>query len=316
MVVVTLLWSVLALWIDGPANRVLAGLLSVGLMLVAIALLVLTLRWRWVLAVTLVPFAAVLVWWLSISPSNDRNWQPDVARPATAEIRGNQVTIHNVRNFSYPSPTSSVERWETRTYDLGRLQSLDLFVSYWGPRAYAHTIVSWTFEGSAPLAISIETRKEKGEDYSALLGFFRQYELYYVVADERDVIGVRAGPRGEQVFLYRLGASPELARKILLDYLKEINRLARKPRWYNALTHNCTTTIRHHAQQVGAGNPFDWRILANGYLDEMAYERSMINTHLPFPLMRERSEITVRARAALARPEFSELIRVGLPERP
>ena len=176
--------------------------------------------------------------------------------------------------------------------------------------------MSWAFQDGQHLAVSIETRKEVGEEYSALLGFFRQYELYYVVADERDVIGVRAGPRQEDVHLYRIRASPAFARAMLLDYLESVNRLARAPQWYNALTHSCTTTIRHHAQAVGAGNPFDWRILANGYIDELGYKRHQINTSIPFAELRRRSDITARARAAGDRKDFSALIRDGLPDRP
>jgi hypothetical protein len=191
-----------------------------------------------------------------------------------------------------------------------------MFLSSWGAPAIAHTISSWEFADGRHLAISIETRKEKGEEYSALLGFFRQFELYYVVADERDVIGVRTGPRGEDVHLYRLRGSPALARALLLDYLREVNQLARRPMWYNALTHNCTTQIRHHVQQITPGNPFDWRILANGYLDELGYRRGQINTSMPFAELRSRSDITARAAAAGDRADFSRLVREGLPDRP
>src|SRR6202035_2568939 len=112
----------------------------------------------------------------------------------------------------------------------------DMFLSYWGPTLIAHTIASWEFDDGRHLAISIETRKERGETYSALRGFFRQYELVYVVADEHDLIGLRTDYRGEQVYLYRLRVSAVPARALLVDYLQEINRLAEHPQWYNALT--------------------------------------------------------------------------------
>ena len=272
-------------------------------------------RW-WGGGAAVVSFVIVLAWWLSIAPSNTRDWQPDVARLPSAVIAGNLVTLRNVRNFSYPSATAVVERWEKRTYDLDAVEGFDMFLSSWGPKLIAHTISSWEFSDGQHLAISIETRKVKGQDYSALLGFFRQYALYYVVADERDVIGVRAGPRGEDVRLYRIRGSPAVARALLLTYLAEVNELARAPRWYNALTHNCTTEIRHHVQQIGAGNPFDWRILANGYIDELGYKRHQIDTSMPFAELRQRSDVTARARAAGDRGDFSRLIREGLPERP
>jgi hypothetical protein len=282
----------------------------------ALLLLVLVRPWWWAGAAAGVPFVVVLAWWLSMPPSNTRDWQPDVARLPSAVIEGNRVTIRNVRNFAYPSPTAMVERWETRTYDLDTIVGFDMFLSTWGAPGIAHTISSWEFSDGQHLAISIETRKEKGEEYSALLGFFRQFELYYVVADERDVIGVRAGPRKEDLHLYRLRGSPAFARALLLDYLGEVNQLDRAPRWYNALTHNCTTQIRHHVEQIAPGNPFDWRILANGYLDRLGYERGQINTSMPFEEVRRRSDVTARARAAGDRGDFSAIIREGLPNRP
>ncbi|HSB70995.1 MAG TPA: DUF4105 domain-containing protein [Candidatus Methylomirabilis sp.] len=306
-------WGALALWFDGPAERWLAGLLAGGFAVGCVALLALVRPFgRGAIAVCLA-LAAVLAWWLAVPPRNDRDWSPDVARLPRATIAGNRVTIENVRDFEYRTETDFTERWETRTYHLDRLRGVDMFLSFWGPTLIAHTIVSWEFDAGPPLAVSIETRKERGESYSALRGFFRQYEVYYVVADERDVIRLRTNYRGERVYLYRLRLRPDRARAILLDYLKEVNYLAEQPRWYNALTHNCTTTIRHHAQQVGADRPWDWRILANGRLDEMGYERGQIDTSLPFPELKARSDITGKAKAADAALDFSNRIREGLP---
>jgi hypothetical protein len=178
----------------------------------------------------------------------------------------------------------------------------------------AHTIASWAFEDGQQLAISIETRKEVGESYSAVLGFFRQFELYYVVADERDLIGVRTNHRGEEVYLYRLRTPVPIARAVLEDYLRAVNGLVEEPRWYNALTHNCTTQIRRHAQQVAAGQPFSWKILVNGYIDELGYDRGTIDTSLPFDELKRRSDVTERARQSGLGPDFSQRIRVGLPD--
>jgi uncharacterized protein DUF4105 len=316
VIVAVAAWSLAAIWIDGPKNRPLAAALCAVVAAGSLLPLIMVRPWWWGSAAAVVPFAIVLAWWLSIAPSNTRNWQPDVARLPSAAIDGHLVTIQNVRDFAYPSPTAVVERWEKRTYDLDQVVGFDMFLSSWGARGIAHTISSWEFSDGRHLAISIETRKEVGEEYSALLGFFRQYELYYAVADERDIIGVRAGPRREDVHLYRIRGSPAFARAMLLDYLESVNRLALAPQWYNALTQNCTTTIRRHAQAVGAGNPFDWRILANSYIDELGYKRHQINTSIPFPELRRRSDITVRAKAAGDRADFSRLIREDLPERP
>lgn len=306
-------WCAAALWVDGPAPRLAAGLLAAGFPLACLALAV----WlrpprRAVLAVGLAVLA-VAAWWLRIPPGNDRNWQRDVARPPTADVSGSRLTVHNVRNFDYRSETDYAERWETRSYDLDALRGLDVFLCYWGPTLIAHTIVSWDFADGGRLAASIETRKEVGESYSAVRGFFRQFEIYYVLADERDVVRLRTNHRGERVFLYRMKISASQARALLLEYVKEVNGLALRPRWYNALSNSCTTAIRHHARRIHAAKPWDWRILANGLADRLSYERGTIDTSLPFEEMRRRSEVTERARAADQAPDFSRRIRLGLP---
>ncbi len=307
-------WAALALWFDGPNSRVLAATLCAAMGLTS---LLLAARVRPVLRgllAAIVPVALVALWWASISPSNSGDWSPDVARTARAAFHGSSVTIENVRNFRYRSETDYDQRWETRTYELNGIRGVDLFMSFWGPTQIAHTIASWDFDDGQHLAISIETRKKKGQSYSAVRGFFRQYELYYVVADERDLIGLRTNYRGEQVYLYHIRASASQARALLVDYLEEANHLAEHPEWYNALMQNCTTTIRGHAQHIGAGRRLDWRLLANGHLDQLLYERGQIDTGVPFGELRARSNITERAKAAGDSADFSARIRQGLPE--
>jgi uncharacterized protein DUF4105 len=314
IVVAAVAWAALALWIDGPSLRVIAGLLAAGLVLVSVVLAALVRPLLRGLVVALFPVIVVALWWTSIPPSNTRDWAPEVARTARATFDGSRVTIQNVRNFSYRSESNYDQRWETRTYDLDAVRGVDLFLSFWGPTQVAHTIVSWDFGSGQHLAISIETRKEKGESYSALRGFFHQYELYYVVADERDLVGLRTNHRGEQVYLYRMRVPPRQARALLVDYLDEVNQLADHPQWYNALTQNCTTTIRGHALNIGAGGALDWRLLANGHLDELLYERGQIDTSLPLADLKARSDITEKAKAADDSPDFSTKIRQGLPD--
>jgi hypothetical protein len=316
MLLLAIAWCAAALWFDGPANRWWAGMFAGGLVIgCCVILLQIRPYWRalWWAGICVV---AVVGWWLLIPPSNDRDWYPEVARQPYAEIDGNQLRIYHLRNFDYQSETDFTEQWETREYDLDKLVGVDLFLSYWGPRKIAHTITSWEFADGSHLAISIETRKEKGESYSAVRGFFRQFEIYYVVADERDVIRLRTNYRGEQVFLYRLNTPPEHAKTILLDYIREINELAEQARWYNALSHNCTSAIRYHAQHVGLARPLDWRIFANGYLDELGYERGSVDRSLPFEELRRRSDITEQAKAADLNMSFYRQIREGLPGRP
>lgn len=309
-------WSSAALWFDGPSNRWLAGTLAGAFALACAALFWRLRRFRIASLSVAGLVAVVLLWWLWIPPRNDRPWQPDVAQPAWAEFSGNQVTLHNVRNFDYRSNDEFTPNWETRAYNLDQVQGFDLFICFWGPRWIAHTIASWEFADGRHLAISIETRKERGEQYSAIRGFFRQFELYYVVADERDVVGLRAAHRGEQVYLYRVRLTPAEARAVLVDYLALVNSLARTPRWYNALTYNCTTAIRQHFSHVGDVRSLHWKILLNGYLDELLYDRHRLATDRPFAELKRASDVTDRARAAAADPAFSARIRVGLPPRP
>ncbi|MEO2167185.1 MAG: DUF4105 domain-containing protein, partial [bacterium] len=220
------LWATAALWIDGPESRTIAGgLVALYLLLSATLLGALPSRRLGLLGFAGL-FVAVLLWWTFLPPSNERAWAPDVARVAVATREGDFLTIHNVRNFHYRSETDFDENWETRTWDLAKIRGVDFVLSYWGSPLIAHTIVSWRFEDEPPLAISIETRKEEGEAYSALLGFFRQFELYYVVADERDVLGIRTHHRGEDVYMYHLAMKPDLARALLLDYVEGFNALA------------------------------------------------------------------------------------------
>jgi len=258
-------------------------------------------------------FATVLVWWLLMPPSNNRNWQPDVALLPWADIQGDKVTIHNIRNCDYRSETDYTVRHYDRIFDLAGLKSLDLALVYWGSPYIAHTMLSFGFEGGGIVCFSVETRKEVGEAYSSIKGFFRQYELTYVVADERDLIRLRTNYRGEQVYLYRLQESADLVRKIFLDYLREVNSLKERPQWYNALSDNCTTSIRSNKAPYNPDSRLDWRIIVNGFLDEMLYERGAIDTSLPFPELKKRSLINERAKKVDKSPDFSELIRVGLP---
>jgi Domain of unknown function (DUF4105) len=261
--------------------------------------------------------ALALAWWVSRRPSNAGDWQPDVARLATARVDSDRATVRNFRDFRYRSASDIDERWEERSLDLTRVDGLDIFVIYWGAPLIAHTILSWSFADGRHLAISVETRKRKGQDYSAIAGFFRQYTLIYVVAEERDVIRLRTEIRGEEVYLYRLvGTTRQAARALLLDYFEAMNAIARRPRWYNALLANCTTIIRERVIHSGGKLPLSWRLFANGYLPELLYERGSIDTSRPFAELKAMSRINDRAKAAGAAHDFSTAIRAGLPMPP
>src|SRR6185436_5801813 len=257
-------WGALALHFAGPPWGV--TILPILWALVALAILAFVQPFGRKAIAFVVASVVLLGWWSTLRPSNDRQWQPDVARPPTAELEGDRLTIHNVRNFDYRSETDFTERWETRTYDLSKIDRLDFFMSYWGSPSIAHTIMSWAFTD-------------------------RQHELYYVVADERDVIRLRTNYRGEQVYLYPLRTPRDRVRKSLLQYVESFDDLAKNPEFYNAGTGNCTTTIRTNMEHMGISMPFDWRYLVNGYLNELLYEQNVIDTSIPLAQQKEANNI-------------------------
>ena len=309
--IVAVAWAFGALYFDFPRIGALAAILFVVILLAAIIFV----RGQLLkLAIVLGASAVVAGWWLTLKPSNDRAWQPDVSQTGWAEINGDEVTIHNVRNCDYRTDTDFTPHWETRTVRLSQITGMDVAINYWGSPWISHPIVSFQFSDGLPLCFSIETRKTVGQKYSALDGLYRQYTLIYVVADERDVIRLRTNYRREDVYLYRTLASPAQARERFLEYIKAMNMLHEHPRWYNEVTANCTTSIRTQ-RSVNERAPWDWRMLINGKADELLYERHAIATGgLPFSELKQRSLIDARARAADDDPNFSHLIREGLPK--
>jgi hypothetical protein len=268
---------------------------------------------RYGVAAFLLLFLIVLGWFFSLKPSNERDWAPEVSRLAWMEIDGDRLTVHNVRNFDYRSETDFTPRWEDRVYDLSKLRSFDAMLVYWGSPAIAHAMVSFGFDDHQFLAVSIETRKEKTESYSTLQGFFRQYELIYVFADERDVVRLRTNFRNEEVYLYRTNVTPSQTRNVLMSYVAGANELKRQAAFYNALTGNCATSVVTRVQVSGVGAEMGWEILLSGYAARQAYANGRLDTRLPFEELHRRSHINASARAAGNGPDFSQKIRAGLP---
>jgi hypothetical protein len=310
------IWGTMALWfmLPGDGTRVffMVGYAVLGVLGLVIGVV------RRKLILALLPFAiafgALLVWWSSVEPSNHRDWQQDVAMLPKAEVEGSLVTLRSIRDFSYRSEIEYTPRWLEKTYDLQQLDTLDLIAVYWMGDAIAHIMLSFGFDGEQ-VAISIETRKEKGEDYSTLAGFFRRYELYYIVGTERDLIGLRTTYRNppEDVYLYRVDAPKGNIRRLFLEYLGEINALHERPEFYNTAMTNCTTNVVMHVRAFQQRVPVSWKILMSGYFPELIYERGSLDQSLPFFELRRKSLINERARAKDDAEEFSRRIRHGLP---
>ena len=309
-------WGALLLEYAGPRNDVAHRALVIGFSLAAVAALIALFvrRWRWrAIGTYAVLCAGLVVLWSSIEPTNERDWQPEVAVLPYATIEGDRVTVHNIRNFDYRSETDFTPAYYDKSFDVRELRSVDLVTSYWTGPAIAHVFVSFGFTGDDHLAISIEVRKPKGEGYSTLKGFFRQYELVYVVADERDIIRLRTNYRRdppEDVYIYRAKASIEVVRRLFLEYMHRINALRTQPEFYNTLTTNCTTNIWTN-DHVNAGRvPLSWKILASGYVPEYLYEQGRLETmDLSFPQLQQRAHVNARAQAADGAADFSRRIR-------
>ena len=315
-------WGGLAIYYSNLPGEWLRKVLAVAFVLFGATLLI----WYFFSAKRILPlfifcaaFLLLVGWWSTIPAMQDRDWAPEYGKLTHATINGDLVTIYNIRNFDYRTETDFTPRYYDKTFDLRQLDSVDVITSYWMGDAIAHVFLSFGFAGKDFLAISIETRRQRHQSYSTVAGFFKQYELFYVVADEQDLIRLRTNYRKdppEDVYLYRTRSPVDNARRLFLDYIREINSLAEQPDFYNALTTNCTTSILTHTRVNQGGQPLSWKVLLSGYVPQYLYERAGIDTSMPFEELKRRSHINAAARAADQATDFSQRIRVGLPNPP
>ena len=309
-------WTALALFYRLPlpeTGRIVAAAFFALFGVATLAALFTRRRWR-AAGLFAVLFAGVLVWWNGITPPANADFVPEDARQVTGRIEGDRLTLTDMRNFTWRSKTDFTESWETRTYDLSKLKTVDLFMSYWAGPEMAHTIVSFGFEGGERIAWSIEARYRVGGEYSPVADAFKTDTLIVIAADERDLIGLRTNVRGEDVHLYRLAVPADHARVFLAGYVEDANALAARPQFYNSITTNCTTAIVRILRLVGASVPTDWRLLVNGYLPGYLYDQKRVDTKLPLEELIERSRVSDRAKAFGVGPGFSEEIRRGVPD--
>jgi hypothetical protein len=305
------LWALAAIYVDCriPWLRIPLAVIYLG---VLIFVVVGTRRYR--ALACLLCFCVVLLWWLSLKPTGEGPWRADVAQQAWVETTGDQIKVHNVRNCDYRSETEYSNCWSDRTYNLSDLRAVDFFFVNWGVRWIGHPILSFDFGNNQHLAFSIEARYRPGQTYSAILGFFRQYELIFIAADERDVIRLRTNYRkDEEVYMYRTNVPVDVARKFLLTYIDYMNHLREHPEWYNAVTKNCTTALDSQlSADLPNAMPWTYRLLLNGTLDQLFYERGRLVTDgLPFPELKQRAHINPFAHTVGESPDFSALIRQG-----
>jgi len=308
------LWTAGAVYVDGPFGMETGNAwLAAGWLAITVAFLAIIQNRRKRTLLWLICVLAVLLPWLNKGPSNDRNWKPDWARTGTAVLQRGALTFHNFRNFDYGVDGSVTERWETRTVHLSNLKGVDYIHDAFGGDLIAHPMLSFDFGPDGRIVLSVETRREQGESFSKLGGFYKMFELQYLWGDERDLVRVRTNVRNEPVYIYRSSLTPEETLFVLLDSVRTLNILNERPRFYNVISANCTTSLLAQTPELRKV-PIDIRMLANGKFDELIYERGGFHANgLAFAELRERAFINPAAQAAHDDPDFSTRVREGRP---
>jgi len=254
-------------------------------------------------------FVLVLVWWLSQKPSHDRNWEPNAAVLPRVTFDGDSVTIENVRNTQYRTLDDYKPTYDTRTYSLSHLRGLDVLICFWGSPWMSHPIFVFDFGLDGRVCISIEVRYRVAQEYNLMRSLYRQQELIYIVLDERDAILRRTKySENQDVYLYRMSVETDRIRQFFDEYCESINSLIDTPRWYHGLTDNCTTSVYAQRKQRTV---WDWRLLVNGRLDRMLYDRGRLDQSLPFEILKRESLVNEIANRA-PDDDFGDYIRTHM----
>ena len=309
-------WGCIALWYQVPGGRALKSASAALWTALSAALMVALWQQRFATAVLgfAAAFGVLLIWWRSLTPCNNRLWAHDVAEMTTGAVSGDRVTLQNVRNFDWHTNTDYTQRWETRSYDVQYLRSVDLILSYWSSRAIAHVLISFGFEGGDHVVFSVEIRRRKGQEFSEVGGFFKEFELSIIAADERDVIRVRTNVRGEDDYLYRIRLPISAMRSLFLAYVNQANSLVEAPRFYNTIKVNCTTLVYHMMSHILGHLPWDYRLLLSGYLPAYLYRVGGLDARYTLEELRAIGRITEPAKKSDRSATFSADIRRGVPE--
>ena len=311
-------WTALALRFQAPGGAVLKScLISLWLVFSVAVLIGLQSEHAALAALSFaLAFVVVLIWWHSLKPSNNRAWADDVALTLSGEVSDDTAILSNVRNFTWRGAGDYTARWETRRYDLRHLCTVDLITSYWDIPGVAHVLISFGFEDGTYLAFSVEIRRQRNEAFSALGGFFKQFELSVIAADERDVVRVRTNLRGEDDYLYRLRLPVPAIRSLFCAYIDQANSLVHTPRFYNTITVNCTMLVYHMMRHILGRLPFSLRLVFTGFLPGYVYSVGGLDQRYTLKQLRTFGRITERARQADGSASFSQDIRAGIPPLP
>jgi len=258
-------------------------------------------------------YGLLLVWWRSLRPSNHRDWTGDVAQTVGGKIDGNVVTLDKVRDFLWRSNDDYTPRWITQSYDLARLRSLDMIVSSWALPSIAHMLISFGFGENEYVVFSVEIRRQKDQVFSEIGGFFKEFELVVIAAQERDIVRLRTNVRREETYLFRMSFEPAVMRALFLAYVAEANALVREPRFYHTITRNCTTVLYRMLKRIVRRLPFSYRVLLSGYMPEYFYGIGYLDQRHPLEELRAFGYVSERGRIADQSPTYSADIRRGIP---
>jgi hypothetical protein len=306
-------WGTLALWYKAPRGWHLVGVT----LWPALAIACIGAFWCGHVAGGIAVFALahglLLIWWDGLHPSNQREWADDVAQTVGGKIDGSLVTLDKVRDFEWRSNTDYSARWSERSYDLAQLHSLDMIVSSWARPSIAHMLISFGFSEERYVAFSVEVRRDRRQSFSEVGGFFKEFELVVIAAEERDIVRLRTNVRREQTYLFRLNLEPAVMRALFLAYVAEANALVREPRFYHTITGNCTTVLYRMLKRIVRRLPFSYRVLLSGYMPEYFYGIGYLDQRYPLEELRALGYVSERGRLADESPTYSTDIRRGIP---
>ncbi len=268
---------------------------------------------RTLVAISFFVVAVVIVGlWQLKKPSNERLWSPDMALLPYGEFEGDLVHLYNIRHCTYQTTEKFTVKYSDRTFNLDELRTAYFMVEPIGKTfdGLAHTLVTFGFENNQYVAISVELRREQDEHFNPIAGMYKEYELMYVIGDERDLIKLRTNFRKDVVYLYPITAPLEILRTLFVDMIERTNLLHDRPEFYHTFLSSCTTNIVDHVNRMVPGQvPFSYKILLPGYSGRLAYDLDLIETDIPFQELQQRYRIDQRARAIGDDPRFSILIR-------
>lgn len=320
-VIASSIWLCLAIWIQQPLPSIFnTALIMVWILFACVVLGIYASRHIISRSIDsliyMVALSLGLIWYFGLEAKQDREWNPEVAKILSYERQGDLVTLHNVRNFDWHQDGSFTERWETRHFNLNQITGVNVITSYWMGPKIAHTLVSFDFKNQKPVTFSIEIRKENTEDFSAIGGFFRKFELSLVASDEKDIIYTRSNIRGEQVYFFPTNMSSSAAKALFNEYLDKADDLAKQPKWYNTLTSNCTTLVFDMVQAISQKPlPFDYRLIASGYLPNYMYDLKAIDQSWDMQTWYQRSHVNPKVphQVVISSEQYSKILREGLP---